>query len=95
MANGWTLERRQRQAEKIRIWKPWEKSTGARTSEGKRKISKNALKGGAYSIEMKTLRRLLNELTKEHRYLQDRGQKLAKEECIGIGFITDKKGGKS
>ena len=28
MVNGWTLERRKRQAELIRQWKPWAKSTG-------------------------------------------------------------------
>jgi hypothetical protein len=42
MANGWTDERRARQAELIRKWKPWEKSTGARTSEGKAVSSRNA-----------------------------------------------------
>ena len=31
MANGWTLERRARQATLIHGWRPWERSTGART----------------------------------------------------------------
>jgi hypothetical protein len=44
MAHGWTEERRARQAELIRTWKPWEKSTGPRTSAGKRKAAKNAAK---------------------------------------------------
>ena len=35
MANGWTPERRARQAELIRNWKPWERSTGPRTTDGK------------------------------------------------------------
>ncbi len=35
MANGWTPERRARQAEMIRQWRPWEKSTGPRTRERK------------------------------------------------------------
>src|SRR3954451_21000362 len=34
-ANGWTPERRARQAEAIQQWKPWEKSTGPRTTRGK------------------------------------------------------------
>jgi hypothetical protein len=34
MANGWTPERRARQAELIRSWRPWERSTGPRTVEG-------------------------------------------------------------
>ena len=46
MANGWTLERRRRQGERIRIWKPWERSTGPRTQAGKERVSQNAWKGG-------------------------------------------------
>ena len=49
MANGWTLERRQRQAAMIRNWKPWERSTGARTLAGKAKSAKNAIKHGMKS----------------------------------------------
>jgi len=45
MANGWTPERRARQAEAIRRWKPWEKSTGPVTAAGKRRAAKNAAKG--------------------------------------------------
>ena len=44
MANGWTPERRKRQAELIRTWRPWEKSTGPVTAAGKRKAAKNAAK---------------------------------------------------
>jgi len=45
MTNGWTAERRQRQAALIRAWKPWERSTGPRTSEGKATASKNVAVG--------------------------------------------------
>ena len=34
-ATGWTPEQRTRQAELIRQWKPWERSTGPLTAEGK------------------------------------------------------------
>jgi len=44
MANGWTPERRARQAAMIRTWKPWEKSTGPKTDEGKAVVSHNHLK---------------------------------------------------
>ena len=44
MANGWTDERRARQAQRIHEWKPWEKSTGAKTPEGKVKSAKNAFR---------------------------------------------------
>ena len=46
MANGWTQERRQRQRELIQNWKPWLKSTGARTPKGKARSSRNAYKTG-------------------------------------------------
>lgn len=46
MGNGWTTERRQRQAAAIQQWKPWERSTGPRTVEGKAVASRNAWKGG-------------------------------------------------
>ncbi len=58
MANGWTLERRQRQAEEIRRWKPWEQSTGPSTPEGKARVSLNAWKGGQRA-EMRGLSREL------------------------------------
>ena len=46
MANGWTTERRKRQAELIRRWQPWLHSTGAKTPEGKAVSSQNAYKHG-------------------------------------------------
>lgn len=44
--NGWTPERRARQAELIKQWQPWKQSTGAKTAEGKARSSRNAFKGG-------------------------------------------------
>jgi hypothetical protein len=45
MANGWTSERRARQSELIRTWRPWEQSTGPKTAEGKARVARNADKG--------------------------------------------------
>lgn len=50
MANGWTQERRQRQAELIRNWQPWQHSTGVRTQQGKAIASRNAYKGGVRAM---------------------------------------------
>ena len=50
MANGWTPERKAKQSELIQSWKPWEKSTGAKTIEGKAISSRNAYKGGSLSL---------------------------------------------
>lgn len=44
--NGWTPERRRSQAEAIRRWQPWTKSTGPRSAAGKASVARNAFKGG-------------------------------------------------
>lgn len=41
----WTLDERQRQAELIHSWKPWERSTGAKTAQGKAVSSQNVIVG--------------------------------------------------
>lgn len=47
MARVWTDEQKARQAALIHTWKPWTRSTGARTPEGKAVSSKNVLRGNA------------------------------------------------
>ena len=42
----WSPESRQKQAEAIRKWNPWTRSTGPRTEEGRARSSRNAWKGG-------------------------------------------------
>ena len=54
----WTPEQRHRQAEAIKIWKPWEKSTGPKTQTGKSKVSQNAFSGG----EIVRVRQLLEQI---------------------------------
>ena len=49
--NGWTPERRKKQSEMIRSWKPWEHSTGAKTDEGKEICKMNAEKHGVRRVE--------------------------------------------
>ena len=66
MSNGWTPERRARQAELIRTWQPWKRSTGPRTPEGKARTSANAYRG-AKRAESRGLMRALHELLKEQR----------------------------
>jgi DNA invertase Pin-like site-specific DNA recombinase len=43
--NGWTAERRKRQSELIRQIRPWKRSTGPRTPEGKARAAKNGYRG--------------------------------------------------
>ena len=66
----WTADRRERQRLLIQTWKPWEKSTGARTLEGKARVSKNAIKTGT-SVEMRELFRHLNRLLKDQKNLMN------------------------
>ncbi|SMG25651.1 hypothetical protein SAMN06265784_102453 [Paraburkholderia susongensis] len=51
MANGWTPERRAKQAEAIKRWKPWEQSTGPKSREGEAVSSQNGLTHGMRSRE--------------------------------------------
>ena len=50
MANGWTPERKARQAELIKAWRPWEQSTGPKTKAGKSKVARNAWKGAVRAV---------------------------------------------
>ena len=58
MTNGWTPARRARQATLIRRWKPWEKSSGPKNTEGKAMVARNPYKGAARE-KMRELTRLL------------------------------------
>jgi len=60
MTNGWTPERRARQAELIRTWRPWEKSTGPKTEAGQAEVSQNAYKGSTWR-PLRELSRALRE----------------------------------
>lgn len=55
----WTEERKKRQAEAIKRWKPWEKSTGPKTDKGKARCSLNAIKSGAYTGQIREMREML------------------------------------
>ena len=62
----WTVEERLKQSQLIQSWQPWNKSTGARTPEGKAVSSRNAHKGGIRSIckDMNTLLRDYKDMMK-------------------------------
>ena len=59
MATTWTPDRRARQAELIRTWQPWAKSTGPRSPEGRQRVSSNAWTGGHWA-EMRELTTMVN-----------------------------------
>ena len=62
MANGWTQERRARQAALIRTWRPWECSTGPRTAAGKARSSSNADKPESVNRRTRELKREVDAL---------------------------------
>ena len=55
----WTEQARQKQAEMIRQNKPWEKSTGPTSDEGKAQSARNATKTGLRGADYLALRRAL------------------------------------
>lgn len=58
-ARKWTKKQRAGQSTAIRTWEPWQHSTGAKSVEGKAKVSRNAYRGG-----MRPFLRLINEAAK-------------------------------
>ncbi len=50
MPNGQTSERRARQAQLIQGWKPWERSTGPKTDEGKVRSAVRGYKGAERQV---------------------------------------------
>lgn len=66
MSNGWTPERRAKQAEAIRRWKPWKRSTGPKSEEGKAAASRNAWKGGKRA-QWRELLKGMNQLLRKQK----------------------------
>ena len=58
----WKDEGRAKQAERIKMWKPWLKSTGPKTEEGKSVSSMNAFKTGVHSADLRELEAVFKEL---------------------------------
>lgn len=60
MARKWTDEQKAKQAEKIKAWKPWRRSTGPRTDAGKQKAAKNR------ELSLEGARKRVNDLKRDH-----------------------------
>lgn len=61
-----TPEHRASAAARIKSTKPWSRSTGPRTAEGKARSSRNAFKDGV-EVKMRALRQEVNLLLRELR----------------------------
>ena len=57
----WTDEQRKAQSEKMKELKPWLKTKGPKTEEGKKASSRNAMKHGMRSKLAKELRQVLRK----------------------------------
>ena len=64
----WTPEERLKQSKAIRSWKPWERSTGAKSPQGKAISSKNATKNGD-SAYVRELIKQMNKILREQKDL--------------------------
>jgi hypothetical protein len=65
---NWTPEQQQRQRELIQRWKPWTKSTGAKTPEGKKRSGQNAYKTGK-SLKIREMIKYFNNLLRTQKDL--------------------------
>ena len=65
---SWTPERRQRQAEMIHTWRPWEQSTGPKSADGRLRVGRNAWTGG-HRAQLRELSKLVNAEVRASREL--------------------------
>ncbi len=63
MAVAWTEARREAYRRAALERKPWKKSTGPKSAEGKRKVSQNARRHGLKSAEVLERRRYIRSVT--------------------------------
>lgn len=75
MSNGWTEERKVRQAALIHTWKPWQ-SAGVKTPEGKKRSRMNALKHGKYTASAIAERKRINQVLRDARDFIKRAQRM-------------------
>ena len=53
----------------IRVWRPWERSTGPTSPEGKAKASRNAYAGGEGAKLRQTIKELKQALRQQREWL--------------------------
>ena len=68
-ARRWTQSQKARQRALIQNWQPWQKSTGAKSKEGKAKVSQNALKTGEYTAAAIEANREHRAMMREHHQI--------------------------
>ncbi|HEY8190934.1 MAG TPA: hypothetical protein VIG74_00815, partial [Alphaproteobacteria bacterium] len=83
--NGWTPERRARQAALIRTWRPWTRSTGPKTAAGKMRTRLNAqthgfrgARGREFYAAIREQRKLLRAINQLAAFLDSHSLNLQK-----------------
>ena len=71
MSYSRTPEHRQLRSELIRRWRPWEKSTGPKTPEGKARSSRNRWRGGQRETHRALARELNDALDHQAEAIDD------------------------
>jgi hypothetical protein len=67
-AKGWNSERRKKQSEAIKRWKPWNQSTGPKSPEGRALVSRNAYSGGEL-VNLRAMVKALNQAMRRQKAL--------------------------
>ena len=67
-ARTWTLEQRQEQSLAIKRWKPWLRSTGPKSPEGKAAVARNAYTGGEVASFRATVKEI-SQVLREQRFM--------------------------
>ena len=71
MSNGWTPERRARQAALILNWKPWERSCGPKTERGKAVSAGNAQQHRMWSRSVLEEAQMLRQVIRQCRDMSE------------------------
>lgn len=86
-SGAWTADRRARQAEWIRRWQPWRRSTGPRTTAGKERSCRNAEKFGR-NPEWRRAYLLIEQAFRDGKVTTELGEIFLNDELSGAPVDT-------
>ena len=86
----WTKEQRAELSLAIHQWKPWDHSTGPRTTEGKAVAARNALKHGVQSQQINEYRKMVRYSRKADLFNIAAHQVMEDAREAAIHFVIDR-----